>query len=167
MELNKLIQTVKAYRDAEVDSLLDTAFKIASIAHEGFQRKGGEPFIKHPLAVAGILADWYAPPAVVAVGLLHYAVQIEVDHAQRLCCLFGVVHTPIDVVVDRLPEKAELSIRVNKEILKLMVPECCNGQLREAGHRSDGVPAAKRKALRRKLLVDKSSDEISQFQNIG
>ncbi len=71
MELNKLIQTVKAYRDAETESLLNTAFKIASVAHEGFQLASGEPYIYHPLAVASILADWYAPPAVVAVGLLH------------------------------------------------------------------------------------------------
>ena len=84
MELNKLIQTVKAYRDAEVDSLLDTAYKIASGAHEGYQRDDGELFINHSLAVAGILADWYAPPAVVAVGLLHDTINSKYSHGCAL-----------------------------------------------------------------------------------
>ena len=84
MEINKLIRTVKTYRDAEVDSLLTTAFKIASVAHEGFQRQTGEPFINHPLAVASLLADWYAPPAVIAVGLLHDTINSKYSHGYRI-----------------------------------------------------------------------------------
>ena len=81
MELNKLIQAVKAYRDAETEAILNTAFKIATVAHEGFQLQSGEPYINHPLAVASILADWYAPPVVVAVGLLHDILNPLKSHA--------------------------------------------------------------------------------------
>src|SRR5438045_8234677 len=84
MELNRLIQTVKAYRDAETESVLSIAFQIASVAHEGFHRYSGEPFINHPLAVASILADWYAPPPVVAVGLLHDTINSNYSHGYSL-----------------------------------------------------------------------------------
>src|SRR5207245_11786057 len=84
MELNKLIQEVKAYRDSEAELILNTAFQIASVAHEGFQLQSGEPFIHHSLAVASLLADWYAPPSVVAVGLLHDTLNSKNSHGYSI-----------------------------------------------------------------------------------
>ena len=84
MDLNKLIQAVKIYRDAEAESTLNTAFQIASVAHEGFHLESGEPFIYHPLAVASTLVDWYAPPTVIAVGLLHDTLNTQYSHGYSL-----------------------------------------------------------------------------------
>jgi len=72
MELNKLIQIVRAYTETlEAEKVLARAFQIASTVHDRFQRINREPFISHPLAVAGILAEWHAPVFVVAAGMLH------------------------------------------------------------------------------------------------
>ena len=84
MELNKLIQVVKTYRDAEAESTINTAFQIASVAHEGFHLESGEPYIYHPLAVASTLVDWYAPPTVIAVGLLHDTLNTRFSHGYNL-----------------------------------------------------------------------------------
>ncbi len=72
MELSDLIQTMASYSDAVgTETLLTTVYQIASTAHHGFHRINGEPFLNHALAVATILAEWHAPPIVVAAGLLH------------------------------------------------------------------------------------------------
>lgn len=87
MELNELIQTVTSYTNSsEAQSVLTTAFQVASDAHEGFQRINGEPYLNHALAVAGTLAEWHAPLPVVATGLLHdilnpdYSRERSLDH---------------------------------------------------------------------------------------
>ncbi|MBV8694810.1 MAG: HD domain-containing protein [Ktedonobacteraceae bacterium] len=72
MDIDELIRNVTSYTcSSEVEAVLITAFQIASSVHCGFQRINGDPFISHPLAVAGILAEWHAPLPVVTTGLLH------------------------------------------------------------------------------------------------
>ena len=72
MDIDQLIEIVTVYSNApDIENLLRSAFRIASEAHGGFRRIDGEPFLNHPLAVAVILAEWHAPPHIVAVGLLH------------------------------------------------------------------------------------------------
>src|SRR2546423_6839851 len=69
-ELYQLIRTVTAYSDShEAETILTTAFGITAKAHEDVQRIDGQPYLRHPLAVAGILAEWRAPVQVVAGGL--------------------------------------------------------------------------------------------------
>jgi len=89
MELNELIQAVKSYTAAEeAEPVLTEAYQIAAEAHKGFRRVTGEPFLSHPLAVAGILAEWHAPVNVVAVGMLHdihsldYSRGYDLDHVR-------------------------------------------------------------------------------------
>src|SRR5437879_2793341 len=84
MELHTLISTVTSYAGSEAESTLTAAYQLASAAHEGFFRLNGEPFINHPLAVAGILADWCAPPSVIAVGLLHDVLSPNHSHGLLL-----------------------------------------------------------------------------------
>ena len=55
--IRTLIKRARGYRpDASAD-LLMRAYNYASAKHEGQTRRSGEPYITHPLAVAGILAD--------------------------------------------------------------------------------------------------------------
>jgi guanosine-3',5'-bis(diphosphate) 3'-pyrophosphohydrolase len=72
MEFSDLMQKVKTYAGTpEAEAVLAEAYHIAARAHQGFLRVTGEPFLKHPLTVAAMLADWHAPPSLVAVALLH------------------------------------------------------------------------------------------------
>src|SRR5947209_12292301 len=89
MELNELIQAVRSYTAAEeAEPVLMEAYQIAAEAHKGFRRVTGEPFLSHPLAVAGILAEWHAPVNVVTVGMLHnihsldYSRCYDLDHVR-------------------------------------------------------------------------------------
>lgn len=51
------------------------ARELAEFAHKGQQRKSGEPYIVHPIAVAERLWDLYGDVDLVVAGLLHDAVE--------------------------------------------------------------------------------------------
>jgi GTP pyrophosphokinase len=51
--------------------LITRAGQLAAEAHAAQQRENGEPYITHPLAVAGILADYRLDSATIATALLH------------------------------------------------------------------------------------------------
>jgi len=52
-------------------ALVRRAFQDADRAHAGQTRKSGEPYILHPIAVAGLLLELRMDPATIAAGLLH------------------------------------------------------------------------------------------------
>jgi len=90
MDLDDLIQTVTSYTHTQdVEYILTEAYQIASDAHRGFQRATGEPFLSHAFKVAKILAEWHAPPSLVAIGLLHdihspeYSSEYDLDAVER------------------------------------------------------------------------------------
>ncbi len=52
-------------------SLVARAYAVAADAHAGVDRKSGEPYITHPVAVAAILADMQMDAETIAAALLH------------------------------------------------------------------------------------------------
>lgn len=68
-------------REAEDDrtysdrNLICRAFQFAYQLHQGQFRKSGEPYIGHPVAVAGLLRDLGGSPAMIAAGFLHDVVE--------------------------------------------------------------------------------------------
>ncbi len=55
--------------------LIGRAFEFAYQLHQGQYRKSGEPYIAHPIAVAGLLRDLGGSPAMIAAGFLHDVVE--------------------------------------------------------------------------------------------
>jgi len=64
--------------DANVD-IIDRAYIFSARVHDGQMRLSGEPYLSHPLEVAGILADMKLDSVSIAAGLLHDV--IEDTHA--------------------------------------------------------------------------------------
>ncbi|GAB4138023.1 MAG: bifunctional (p)ppGpp synthetase/guanosine-3',5'-bis(diphosphate) 3'-pyrophosphohydrolase [Cyanobacteria bacterium J069] len=56
-------------------SVVCDAFNFAYQLHEGQKRASGEPYIAHPIAVAGLLRDLGGSSAVIAAGFLHDVVE--------------------------------------------------------------------------------------------
>jgi len=56
-------------------SVIERAFELALAAHEGQYRKSGEPYIRHPVAVATIVARQGIDDITIAAALLHDAVE--------------------------------------------------------------------------------------------
>ncbi|TWT26236.1 bifunctional (p)ppGpp synthetase/guanosine-3',5'-bis(diphosphate) 3'-pyrophosphohydrolase [Planomicrobium sp. CPCC 101110] len=70
-----VFQMVASYMNADHVEMIKRAYQVALEAHEGQFRKSGEPYIVHPVQVAGILADLQMDPATVAAGFLHDVVE--------------------------------------------------------------------------------------------
>ncbi|MBZ0069510.1 MAG: HD domain-containing protein, partial [Thiobacillus sp.] len=60
-----------AYLPPDEIGVIEEAYEFSRRAHEGQFRKSGEPYISHPLAVAGILAGWHLDAQTLTAALLH------------------------------------------------------------------------------------------------
>ncbi|MGD9818921.1 MAG: bifunctional (p)ppGpp synthetase/guanosine-3',5'-bis(diphosphate) 3'-pyrophosphohydrolase [Desulfomonilaceae bacterium] len=80
---------VKAYYpDADLD-LIRGAYVYSARVHQGQTRMSGEPYLSHPVAVAGILAQMKLDEASVATGLLHDTVEDTLATTEELERFFG------------------------------------------------------------------------------
>ncbi len=59
---------------ADLKSIRD-AYKFADEAHLGQYRASGEPYITHPIAVAGLVADWKLDAQAIMAALMHDAME--------------------------------------------------------------------------------------------
>ena len=73
--VDRLIKTVRAHHPKADIPLLERAYVAAEKAHRGQQRKSGEPYITHPVAVAQILAELGIGAKTLAAALLHDTVE--------------------------------------------------------------------------------------------
>lgn len=73
--LEELLTKIRAYHPNADLSVIEKAYHFSEAAHEGQIRRSGEPYISHPLSVAGILADLRLDLDSIATGLLHDTVE--------------------------------------------------------------------------------------------
>lgn len=88
-DLAELIRTVRQNHPKSDSGLIERAYNTAEKYHESQQRKSGEPYITHPLAVARILADLGSGPATIAAALLHDTVEDTAYSIEQLRDEFG------------------------------------------------------------------------------
>jgi GTP pyrophosphokinase len=75
IRINDIIDRITEYHpQAEVD-IIDRAYIYSARVHEGQIRLSGEPYLSHPLEVAGILSDMKLDVTSVAAGLLHDVIE--------------------------------------------------------------------------------------------
>ena len=85
-----------SYLQPDEVALIREAYVFAEAAHSGQKRYSGEPYITHPLAVAGALAEWRMDAQAVIAALLH------------------------DVMEDTAVTKAEIARRFGKQVAELV-----------------------------------------------
>jgi GTP diphosphokinase / guanosine-3',5'-bis(diphosphate) 3'-diphosphatase len=73
------------------------AYQIGAVAHEGQTRKSGEPYITHPIAVAGILAEFGMDAETIIAAILHDTLE---DTALTRAELAGEFGEPVAELVD-------------------------------------------------------------------
>ncbi len=74
--------------DADLD-VVERAYIYAARSHEGQMRLDGEPYLSHPLEVAGILADMRLDVVSVAAGLLHDVIEDTATLPEDVMAMFG------------------------------------------------------------------------------
>jgi guanosine-3',5'-bis(diphosphate) 3'-pyrophosphohydrolase len=75
MTLHDLLDKVRAYSPAASLDPIERAYAFSARVHEGQRRQSGEPYLIHPMQVAGIIADLRLDVPSVATGLLHDTVE--------------------------------------------------------------------------------------------
>jgi GTP pyrophosphokinase len=75
VRLTDIVDTVRGYQPSADLDLIHRAYVFAADKHEGQLRKSGDPYIIHPVSVAGIIAEMKLDVASVCAALLHDVVE--------------------------------------------------------------------------------------------
>jgi len=75
MTIGELVERVRAYAPTAPVDLIQRAYEFSAGKHSGQRRASGEPYLTHPLQVAGIIADLRLDVPSIATGLLHDTVE--------------------------------------------------------------------------------------------
>jgi len=110
--------------DAELD-IIDRAYIFSARVHDGQMRLSGEPYLSHPLEVAGILADMKLDAVSIAAGLLHDVIEDTHATEEEIGDIFGrdVLHIVSGVTkLSKLPfnsAKAREAESIRKMLLAM------------------------------------------------
>src|SRR6476659_3106339 len=89
IRLNDILQQVAGYHpDPDLD-IIKKAYVYSAKVHQGQLRKSGEPYLIHPLEVAGLLAKLKLDEASIVTGLLHDTIEDTLATLGELSELFG------------------------------------------------------------------------------
>ncbi|WP_017728619.1 RelA/SpoT family protein [Halalkalibacterium ligniniphilum] len=75
MTIDQVLEKASQYLGERDIAFLQKAYQYAEKAHSGQFRKSGEPYILHPIQVAGIIIDLQLDPNTIAAALLHDVVE--------------------------------------------------------------------------------------------
>jgi GTP diphosphokinase / guanosine-3',5'-bis(diphosphate) 3'-diphosphatase len=112
LSLNDLVGKIQSYvPDADLE-ILKNAYHFSREAHCSQKRSEGSPFIKHPLAVASILADMKMDAASISAGLLHDTIEDTIVTIDDIKGIFG---EEIAFIVNSLTKLAKVEFKTKKE----------------------------------------------------
>jgi GTP pyrophosphokinase len=89
IRITDILDKVSEYIVNEDTSLVERAYIYSARVHEGQVRLSGEPYLSHPLEVAGILADMNLDVVSIAAGLLHDVLEDTQATEEDIQTLFG------------------------------------------------------------------------------
>lgn len=111
-DLDQLLDRMKSYH-AEADlGMVRKAYEFSAKAHEGQRRRSGEPYLQHPIAVAGVLTSLKTDVTAIVAALLHDTLEDTVATPDELEREFGkdVVH-----LVDGVTKIGKITFRSHEE----------------------------------------------------
>jgi len=110
--VEKLSQLVQSYfQEADV-GLIKKAHDFSVQLHQGQKRQSGEPYIIHPLAVSGVLAQMKMDVASIVTGLLHDTVEDTATTLEEVQKQFGA---EIAQLVDGVTKISAISFKSSHE----------------------------------------------------
>ena len=112
LRFNDIADRMLEYNPGVDLELLQRAYVFSAKVHEGQERLSGEPYLVHPLEVAGILVDLRMDAVTVAAGLLHDAIEDTLTTLDELERLFG---EQVAFLVDGLTKIAKIEFTSAQE----------------------------------------------------
>jgi guanosine-3',5'-bis(diphosphate) 3'-pyrophosphohydrolase len=114
LKIADLVDKVQSYYPTADVDLMRKAYEFSARVHKGQKRMSGEPYLTHPMAVAGIIADLKLDVPSIVAGLLHDTVE---DTLTTLDEVKGVFGREIAVLVDGVTKlgRANFTSREEKQ----------------------------------------------------
>ncbi|QTD41609.1 bifunctional (p)ppGpp synthetase/guanosine-3',5'-bis(diphosphate) 3'-pyrophosphohydrolase [Sporosarcina sp. Te-1] len=112
MTAEEIFELTASYMNEQHVAFVKRAYEAAKSAHEGQYRSSGEPYILHPIQVAGILAQLQMDPATVAAGFLHDVVEDTNVSREDIIRDFG---EEVALLVDGVTKLEKLKFKSNEE----------------------------------------------------
>lgn len=112
IRITDILDKTQAYLTTEEQEMIEKAYVFSASVHRGQLRLSGEPYLTHPLEVAGILADMRLDAATIATGLLHDTVEDTLATLEQIEQAFGrdVAH-----LVDGVTKIAKITYQSEEE----------------------------------------------------
>ncbi|MDT9025382.1 MULTISPECIES: bifunctional (p)ppGpp synthetase/guanosine-3',5'-bis(diphosphate) 3'-pyrophosphohydrolase [Rossellomorea] len=108
----QVIDKTREYLNDEHVEMVQKAYEYARDAHSEQYRKSGEPYIIHPIQVAGILADLEMDPSTVAAGFLHDVVE---DTGVSLGEIEEAFNAEVAMLVDGVTKLGKIKYKSQEE----------------------------------------------------
>lgn len=109
-----VINICRQYMNEKHVAIVQKACDFATYVHKEQRRKSGEPYIIHPIQVAGILAELKMDPETVSAGFLHDVVEDTKVTLGDLGELFG---HDVEVIVDGVTKLSKIQYKSHQEQL--------------------------------------------------
>ncbi|MBH0195123.1 MAG: bifunctional (p)ppGpp synthetase/guanosine-3',5'-bis(diphosphate) 3'-pyrophosphohydrolase, partial [Nitrospira sp.] len=111
-DIDQLLARLRSYQPDADFGMIRKAYEFSAKAHHGQTRRSGEPYVQHPVAVAGVLTLLKTDAAAVVAGLLHDTLEDTVATADELEREFGkeVLH-----LVDGVTKIGKITFRSSEE----------------------------------------------------
>jgi guanosine-3',5'-bis(diphosphate) 3'-pyrophosphohydrolase len=111
-DMRVLEQQLSSYLPAEQVARVRRAYEIGALAHAGQTRKSGEPYITHPVAVAGILAELGMDAETIIAAILHDTLEDTTLTTEQITAEFG---QPVMSLVDGVTKLDKVRFRSRQE----------------------------------------------------
>ncbi len=112
VRVGDLIERVQGYHPAADVDMIRCAYDFSAKVHKGQRRLSGEPYLIHPMAVAGIIADLKLDVPSIVAGLLHDTVEDTLTSLEQVEDSFG---NEVAALVDGVTKISQVNFTSREE----------------------------------------------------
>ncbi|MBE9546768.1 MAG: bifunctional (p)ppGpp synthetase/guanosine-3',5'-bis(diphosphate) 3'-pyrophosphohydrolase [Proteobacteria bacterium] len=112
IRITDILDKAGEYLSSEDVEMIEKAYIFSAAVHRGQVRLSGEPYLTHPMEVAGILADMNLDSATIVTGLLHDTVEDTLTTLDQIENAFG---KDVSFLVDGLTKISKINFGDREE----------------------------------------------------
>ena len=112
IRLNDILDKVSAYNPTADLNLIRKAYVYCAKVHQGQTRLSGEPYIIHPMEVAGLLAELKLDVPSIVTGFLHDTIEDTLATSEDLAKMFG---SEVAALVDGVTKISKINFKTKEE----------------------------------------------------
>jgi len=112
IRLNDILDKVSSYNPTADHNLIRKAYVYCAKVHQGQTRLSGEPYIIHPMEVAGLLADLKLDVPSIVTGFLHDTIEDTLATSEDISAMFG---SEVAALVDGVTKISKINFKTKEE----------------------------------------------------